>query len=259
MIYLQVILVLTLLSTACRFCQTGPNMSKSISGDSVDGEEGSQAQAKTKREINRATLKLDWVLGDDPSQVVIPGSPPGVDTPAFFTAGDPAGTDHVVLETIEEQEEAVPARAIQRISSVGTWPRMRQPTHNRPPITGDLAISVESVVDSGVYKCGSTETGLSSVTAESALPKVSEQAIMTNLDKGTQTDFNVVEVHATVQEGRIRKITYVQQYIIYLVYLRFHCTSAYQMLVRWPPAGVVKVCRSSDRAYCASVPLSIPV
>lgn len=234
-------------------------MSKSISGDSVDGEEGSQAQAKTKREINRATLKLDWVLGDDPSQVVIPGSPPGVDTPAFFTAGDPAGTDHVVLETIEEQEEAVPARAIQRISSVGTWPRMRQPTHNRPPITADLAISVESVVDSGVYKCGSTETGLSSVTTESALPKVSEQAIMTNLDKGTQTDFNVVQVHATVQEGRIRKITYVQQYIIYLVYLRFHCTSAYQMLVRWPPARVVKVCRSPDRAYCASVPLSIPV
>ena len=67
-------------------------------------------------------------------------------------------------------------------------------------------------MDSGVYKCGSTETGLSSVTTVSALPKVSEQA-MTNLDKGTQTDFNKVQVHATVQEGRRRNITFVQQCI----------------------------------------------
>lgn len=176
-------------------------MAKSVSGDSVGGE--GNAHAKTNREINKATLRLDWILGDDPSQIVIPGSPPGVDTPPFFTAGDPAETAHVVLETIEEREEAAPALDIQRISSVGTWPRMRQPTNNRPPITADLAISVESVIDSGVYKCGSSETVLSSVTTESALPKISEQA-MTNLDKGTQTDFNVVQVHATVQEGRIR-------------------------------------------------------
>jgi len=185
-------------------------MSNSIAGDSVDGEEGFEAQAKTKREINRATLKLDWVLGDDPSQVVIPGSLPGVDTPPFFTAGDPAGTDQVVLETIKEQDEAAPEKGIQRISSVGTWPRMRQNTPNRPPLTADLAISVESILDSGVYKCGSSETGLSSVTTEITLPKVSEQAMMTNLDKGTQSDFNIVQVDAAVQEGRIRNITYVQ-------------------------------------------------
>lgn len=210
----------------------------SVSGESVDDEEGSQGQAKTKREINKATLKLDWVFGDDPSQVVIPGSPPGVDTPAFFTAGD---TDHVVLETIEEQEEAAPATRIQRISSVGTWPRMRQPTNNRPPITADLAISFESILDSGVYKSGSTETGLSSETTESALPKVSEQAMMTSLEKGTQTDFNIVQVHATVQEGKIKYIRFVQQYITYLVCLRFYCASAYQMLVLWTLDGVVSV------------------
>ena len=208
-------MVLMFLFTACRFCQTGPTVS--VSGESVDDEEGSQAQAKAKRAINKATLKLDWVFGDDPSQVVIPGSPPGVDTPAFFTAGDPAGTDHAVLETIEEQEEAAPPRRIQRISSVGTWPRMRQPTDNRPTIPADLAISFESVVDSGVYKSGSTETGLSSETTESALPKVCKQAMMTNLEKGTQTDFNIVHVNATVQEGRIKNIRYVQQYITYLV------------------------------------------
>ena len=204
MIDFQVTVVLTLLSTACRFWQTGPSVS--VSGESVDDEGGSQGQVKAKREINKATLKLDWIFGDDPSQVVIPGSPPGVDTPAFFTAGDSAETDHVVLETIEEQEEAAPTRRIQRISSIGTWPRMRQPTDNRPPITGDLAISFESVVDSGVYKSGSTETGLSSETTGSVLPKVSEQAMMTNLEKGTQTDFNIVQVHATVQEGRINNI-----------------------------------------------------
>lgn len=186
-------------------------MAKSVSGDSVEGE--GNAQAKTNREINKATLRLDWILGDDPSQIVIPGSPPGVDTPAFFTAaGDPAETAHVVLETIEEREEAAPQLKIQKISGVGTWPRMRQPTNNRPPITADLAMSVESVMDSGVYKCGSSETVLSSVTTENALPKISEQA-MTNLDKGTQTDFNVLQVHATVQEGRIRNITFVQRYI----------------------------------------------
>ena len=192
-------------------------MSKSVSGDSVEGEEGIDAQAKTKRRINKATLKLDWVLGDDPSQVVIPGSPPGVDTPAFFTTGDPAGTDHIAMETIEEQEETAPARRMQRLSSVGTWPRMRQPGNTRPPITADLAISVESVVDSGVYKSGSAETVLSSVITESALPKVSKQALMTNLEKGTQTDFNVVQVDATVQEGRKTNITHVQRCIIYLV------------------------------------------
>ena len=155
-------------------------MSKSASGDSVEGEEGCGAQVKTKREINKATLKLDWVLGDDPSQVVIPGSPPGLDTPAFFTSGDPAETGHVVLETIAEQEEEAPARGIRRISNVGTWPRMRQPSNNRPPITADLGISVDSIisastsngVDSGVYKSGSIETALSSVTTESALPRV---------------------------------------------------------------------------------------
>ena len=211
----------------------------SVSGESVDDEEGSHAQAKTKREINKATLKLDWVFGDDPSQVVIPGSPPGVDTPAFFTAGDPAGTDHAVLETIKEQEETAPARRIQRISSLGTWPRMRQPTDNRPPITADLAISFESVLGSGVYKSDSTETGLSSETTESALPKVSEQAMMTNLEKGTQTDFNIVQVHATAQEGRIK--SNIQQYITYLACLRFYCASAYQMLVLWTPDGVVSV------------------
>ena len=176
-------------------------MAKSVSGDTVEGE--GNGQAKTNREINKATLRLDWILGDDPSQIVIPGSPPGVDTPAFFTGGDPAETAHVALETIEEREEAAPALDIQRISNVGTWPRMRQPTNNRPPITADLAMSVESVMDSGVHKCGSSETVLSSVTTESALRKITEQA-MTNLDKGTQTDFNVVQVHATVQEGRIR-------------------------------------------------------
>ena len=229
-------MVLTLLSAACRFCQTGPSMSVSV--ESVDDEEGSQGQAKTKREINKATLKLDWVFGDDPSQVVIPGSPPGVDTPAFFTAGD---TDHVVLDTIEEQEEDAPARTIQRISSVGTWPRMRQPTNNRPPITADLAISFESILDSGVYKSGSTETGLSSETTESALPKVSEQAMMTSLEKGTQTDFNVVQVHATVQEGKMKNIRFVPQYTTYLVCLRFYCASAYQMLVLWTLDGVVSV------------------
>jgi len=181
-------------------------MSNSVSGDSVNDEEGSQGQAKTKRDINRATLKLDWVLGDDPSQVVIPGSPPGVDTPPFFTAGEPAATDHVVLETIEEREEAAPEQGVQRVSSVGTWPRMRQSAHNRPQIPADLTISVESVLDSGVYKCGSSETGLSSVTTEIDLPKVPEQAMMSNLDKGTQTDFSIVQVDATVQEGRIRNI-----------------------------------------------------
>ena len=232
MIDFQVTVVLTLLSTACKFWQTGPSVS--VSGESVDDEGGSQGQAKAKREIYKATLKLDWIFGDDPSQVVIPGSPPGVDTPAFFTAGDPVETDHVVLETIEEQEEAAPTRRIQRISSVGTWPRMRQPTDNRPPITGDLAISFESVVDSGVYKSGSTETGLSLETTGSVLPKVSEQATMTNLEKGTQTDFNIVQVHATVQEGRIKNIRY-------LVCLRFYCASAYQMLVLWTPDGVVSV------------------
>ena len=185
-------------------------MAKSVSGDTVEGE--GNAQAKTNREINKATLRLDWILGDDPSQIVIPGSPPGVDTAAFFTGGDPAETAHVALETIEEREEAAPALDIQRISNVGTWPRMRQPTNNRPPITADLAMSVESVMDSGGYHCGSSETVLSSVTTESALPKITEQA-MTNLDKGTQTDFNVVQVHATVQEGRIRNITFVQRCI----------------------------------------------
>ena len=167
-------------------------MDKSVSGDSVEGED--EAQAKTEREINKATLKLDWILGDDPSQIVIPGSPPEVDTPAFFTAGDPAETAHVVLETIEEWEEAAPAPRSERISSVGTWPRMRQPTHNRPPITTDLA------------KCGSIETGLSSVTTEGALPKVIFEQALTNLDKGTQTDFNIVQVYATVQEGTIKYI-----------------------------------------------------
>lgn len=118
------------------------------------------------------------------------------------------GAPPIVLETITEQEEAVPARVMPRNFNVGTWPRMRQTLPDRSPLV-DPAISVESVlsgwtsgVDSGVCKSGS-EAGLSTVTTD--LPKSSEQAL-TNHDKGTQTEINVEE-HATVQEGRLRNIT----------------------------------------------------
>lgn len=146
---------------------------------------------------------MDWILGDDPSQVVIPGSPPlRVDTPACGIHPDSVEIGHIALETIEEQEETMSIRATQKISSVNTWPRMRQTLRDRPPIE-DIAASINSVfsgVDSGVYKSGS-EAGLSTATKDSILPKISQHPL-TKLEKGTQTEFSAVEVHGTVKGGR---------------------------------------------------------
>ena len=52
--------------------------------DGVQDENGANKEGAEAFAINRATLKLNWVFGDDPSQVAIPGSPPAKnDTPAF--------------------------------------------------------------------------------------------------------------------------------------------------------------------------------
>lgn len=207
----------TLFSTVYGPCKTNPVTSKSESADPAQEGEGAESQVRKNRAINKATLKLDWVLGDDPSQIVIPGSPPPVDAPVFFAGGDPVETVHVVLETIVEKEEAAPApaRVTSRHPKVATWPRVRQILNNRHPIadfasysSSDFSGSTSNELNSGVSKSESVETGLSSLTIDSTLPKISEQAMM-NVDKGTQTDCNIVEVHATLQEGRLGNITYI--------------------------------------------------
>ncbi len=216
----------TLFSTVCGFCKTNPVASKSESGDPAQEGEGAETgQARKNRAINKATLKLDWVLGDDPSHIVIPGSPPAVDAPVFFAAGDSVETGHVVLETIAEKEETAPARVTPRNSRVATWPRVRQILNDRHPIadftnysSSDFSGSTSNGLDSGVSKSASVETGLSTVTTDSSLPKISEKAT-TNVDKGTQTDCNMVDVHVSPQEGRLGNITHVHQYTLCLLYL----------------------------------------
>ena len=197
--------------TVCGLCKINKTVSKSESGDGAQQEDGSQAQDGKSRAIHKATLKLDWILGDDPSQIVIPGSPPAMDRPAFFADGEPVEMGHVVLETIEEKDEMAPAKETQRHPSVATWPRIRQIFNNRRPIAdfsgSEFSGSTSNGLDSGASKSGSVETALSVVTTDGSLPKISDQE---TVDKGTQTDCSIVEVHTSVEEGRLGNITYIR-------------------------------------------------
>ena len=133
-------------------------------------------------------------------------------------------TAHVVLETIQEKEEVAPAQVTSRNLNVATWPRTRQTSSDRRPIADfamecilpDFSVSTSNGLDSEVSKSCSVETGLSSLTTDNSLLKISEQAVR-NVDKGTQTDCDIVEVHAAPREGRLKDIICVHQCTLYLL------------------------------------------
>lgn len=135
-----------------------------------------------------------------------------MDKPAFFVDGEPVEMGHVLLETIEEKDEMAPTKETQRHPSVATWPRIRQIFNNRRPIAdfsgSEFSGSTSNGLDSGASKSGSVETALSVVTTDGSSPKISDPEETMNVDKGTQTDCSIVEVHASVEEGRLGNITY---------------------------------------------------
>ncbi|XP_027040880.1 nociceptin receptor-like [Pocillopora damicornis] len=197
------------LLSVLRYCNTGEYISKSASAEGAENVDGLDDEKKNKRAIDKTTLKLDWILGDDPSQVVIPGSPTlRVDTPASAVPPDSIEVPLMALETIAEQDETIPRRAARKGTSVNTWPRMRQ-TPNDRRVPENLAASKDSVfsgsslngVDIGVHQSG-FETGLSTETVDNIMPKISKHTVK-NVEIGTQTEFSRVDVHETVKEGRL--------------------------------------------------------
>ena len=209
--YLALPLPLTkrLFTSVLRYCNTGEYISKSASAEGAENVDGLDDEKKNKRAIDKTTLKLDWILGDDPSQVVIPGSPTlRVDTPASAVPPDSIEVPLMALETIAEQDETIPRRAARKGTSVNTWPRMRQ-TPNDRRVPENLAASKDSVfsgsslngVDIGVHQSG-FETGLSTETRDNIMPKISKHTVK-NVEIGTQTEFSRVDVHETVKEGRL--------------------------------------------------------
>ncbi|RMX60140.1 hypothetical protein pdam_00010124 [Pocillopora damicornis] len=189
-----------------QYCNTGEYISKSASAEGAENVDGLDDEKKNKRAIDKTTLKLDWILGDDPSQVVIPGSPTlRVDTPASAVPPDSIEVPLMALETIAEQDETIPRRAARKGTSVNTWPRMRQ-TPNDRRVPENLAASKDSVfsgsslngVDIGVHQSG-FETGLSTETVDNIMPKISKHTVK-NVEIGTQTEFSRVDVHETVKE-----------------------------------------------------------
>ena len=167
-----------------------------MAGECAIGEDGAGIRA-----INRATLRLDWVLGDDPSQVAIPGSPPPrAGTPVFDIPSTVPELPEFGLGTIQEQDEAPSARS--RVTTaqpiIGTWPRVRRLfSDGGARENPERNISLESFIS------GSTSNGIdsgksSSETIESNFPRRAQQTVT----QGTQTESSTMTVHATVQEGR---------------------------------------------------------
>lgn len=160
-----------------------------------DGNAGDN-EGKDDLAINRVTAKLDWVLGDDPSQVAIPGSPsPRNDKPAFEIPSTVQEAPEFMLATnLWKPGEVTPNRP-----TIATWPRLRRLFDGRN--TPERNMSIESFIS------GSTSNGLysgvtksSSETLDSNLPKCSKSTVT----QGTQTECDVipVTVQTTVLEGK---------------------------------------------------------
>ena len=165
-------------------CKTGSNID---SADADQDKNSDQGQDREDHVNKNLTLKLDWVLGDDPSQVAIPCSPPPrVDMPLDIPSTVPE-VPEFALGSILENEEASSARETLRRPKIGTWPRMRRLLYS-----GFQSSEVESTgIDNG-HDASKTSVD----TLESGLPRSS-------LTQGTQTECSMAVVNATAQEGRL--------------------------------------------------------
>ena len=172
----------------------------SKSGEDAQDENGDQNQDKEGRTINKTTLRLDWVLGDDPSQVAIPVSPPPrLDTPAFDIPSTVPEAPEFSLGTILEREEKPQAIATSREAMVGTWPRMRRLIYGACE-TPERNVSMESFISA------STSNGLDSAVSKSSSEALDSSNISKSsketVTQGTQTECSMVTAHETEQKGR---------------------------------------------------------
>ena len=176
--------------------------------DGAQDENGGNIQGGEALAINRATLKLDWVFGDDPSQVAIPGSPPAKnDTPAFDIPSTVQEAPEFSLGTTLEEVEAPPRKSPRRKSIMGTWPRMRRLFDSSE--TGGRNTSIESFMsgsssnglDSGMFKS-------SNETLESNLARISKRTAT----QGTQTECSMMD-QATVLKGRVNRLVQVVSFL----------------------------------------------
>ena len=177
--------------------------------DGAQDENGANIEGEEALAINRVTLKLDWVFGDDPSQVAIPGSPPAKnDTPAFDIPSTVPEAPEFSLGTALEEVEAPPRKSTRRKSIMGTWPRMRRLFDSGE--TGGRNTSIES------FMSGSTSNGL-----DSGVFKSSNETLESNLDRvskrtatqGTQTECSMMTDKPTVLEGRVNGLAQVVSFI----------------------------------------------
>lgn len=142
------------------------------------------------------------MLGDDPSQVLIPGSPtPRADIPLDIPSTVQEGPEFSLGDNLES-ERAPSAKKISGKPRTGTWPRMRRLLYSGWYDSG-FNTSRESFIS------GSTSNGLnmgtsksSTETLESYLPRSLPQT----LTQGTQTECGMLTVlDVKVQEGALLK------------------------------------------------------
>ena len=127
------------------------------------------------------------MLGDDPSQVAIPGCPsPRGEIPLDIPSTVPEAPEFA-LGSILENEEAPSAGETLRPLKIGTWPRMRHGSCQRSDVDTSL---------------GSTSTGLDSGTSKTSVDTLESSFPRNSFTQGTQTECSMMMVNATAQEGR---------------------------------------------------------
>ena len=158
-------------------------------------------------------MKLDWVLGDDPSQVEIPKSPPATDKPSFEIPSTlEEEKEEMELPTIEEKENTFFPNLSRKVVH-GTWPRTKQTLLTDSRLKLDLA-NVEpmhsankacDITDSGLSRSGS-ELDIDSILDKLAVgcpsaSEDSEKVVMGPRVETTHAPCHQVIVRVPVDEG----------------------------------------------------------